>query len=136
MFAKTACADNEGRDPRNGEEYDGQQKSRSDGGPYSLQFSTASSPTMPEPWMQTPSVRSGSTSNDKETGPLPYQTTTMRVPESLGRPTFPTKSSSFYQTSKSIEEDEREGQDPRGLSQSTISSSRAGRRVFEIGTAV
>ena len=130
MFAKTACADNEGPDPRNEEEYDGQPKSRNDGGPFSLQFSRASSPTIPEPWMQTPSVKSGSTSNDKEIGTLPYQPTTMRVPELSEQSTFPTEPSSLHE---SIEEDEREGRDPRGLSPYTIPSLRAGRRVIRAG---
>ena len=142
MFAKTVYVDNERRDPGDGTQYDGQQKSRNDGGVFSLQsddFSMQSSPTMPMPWKQTPSVKSGSTVNDKDRGPVPYKPTTAKVPESSELPGFPTKPASLYQTSESIEDDERGSEytprDPTAPPLFTIPPSRAGRREIEVGSA-
>jgi len=140
MFARTVYMDNERCDPENGTQFDGQQKSRSDGGVFSLQsddHSMASSPTMPAPWMHAPSMKNGSTGNDKDKGSVPYRPTTARVSESSEHPAFPTKPPSSYQTSESIEEDERESdytRDPTGPPAPTNPSPRAGRRVvIEVG---
>lgn len=126
--------DNERRDPGNGIQYDEQQKSRNDGGVFSLQsddYSTASSPTT---WKQTPSIKSGSASNDKDKGSVPYKPTTTRVPESPELPAFPTKPASLYQTSESIEEDER-GSEYTPRDPTEPPPPRAVRRVIELGPA-
>jgi hypothetical protein len=132
MFARTVYVDNESRDPVNGIQYDGQQKPRSDGGVFSLQ----SDDTMPMPWKQTPSVKSGSTSNDKDKGSVPYRPTTAGVPESSE---LPAKPASLYQTSESIEEDERGSeyapQDPTEPPPSNIPPARAGRLVIQLNAA-
>jgi len=134
MFAKTVYVDNERCDPGNGTQYEGQQKARSDGGVFSLQAddqSMASSPTMPAAWKQTPSIRSGSTQatgNDKDKAP--YRPTTARVSELSEQGTFPAKPASLYQTSESIEEDERESEytprNPPGPPSPTVSLPGAG----------
>jgi len=131
--------DTERCDPRSGT--DGQQMSRHDGGVFSLQsndHSMASSPTMPSAWKQGTSIKSESTGNDKDKGLVAYKPTTARVSESSEQPTFPTKPASLYQTSESVEEDERESdytQDPAGPPPSTIPPPRAGRLVIEISSA-
>jgi hypothetical protein len=112
----------------------GQQKSHHDGGVFSLQSddrSTPSSPTLPTAWKQTPSITSESTGNDKDKGLVPYKPTTARVSEASEQPPFPTKPGSLYQTSESVEEDERESEytprEPAGPPPSTIPPPRAGR---------
>jgi len=115
MFARTVYMDNERRDPGNRAQYEGQQKNHSDGGVFSLQAddqSLASSPTMPVAWKQTPSIRSGSTQatgNDKDK--VPYRPTTARLSELSEQGTYTAKPVSLYQTSESIEEDERGSED-------------------------
>ena len=143
MFAKTVYMDNEGCDPRNGPQYEGQQKTHSDGGVFSLQadnLSLASSPTMPAAWKQTPSIKSGSTQatgNDKDK--VPYRPTTARLSELSELGTFPTKPASLYQTSESIEEDERESEyTPRshpGPSSSAVPLPGAGEVSPVVGSA-
>jgi len=82
---------------------------------FSLQAddqSLASSPTMPVAWKQTPSIRSGgtqATGNDKDK--VPYRPTTARLSELSEQGTYTAKPVSLYQTSESIEEDERGSED-------------------------
>lgn len=131
MFAKTVYMDN---DPRNGPQYEEQQKTHSVEGVFSLQAddqSMASSPTMPAAWKQTPSIRSGSTQatgNDKDK--VPYRPSTARLSELSEQGTFPVKPASSYRTSESIEGDEREtGYPPRnppGPPSSTVPLTGAG----------
>ena len=143
MFAKTVYMDNERQDPGHGTQYEGQQKTRSDGGVFSLQAddrSMTSSPTTPAAWKQTPSIRSASTQatvNDKDKNLAPYKPTTARVSESPEQASFPNRPASLSQTSESIEEHETESEyAPRhvpGPPLVTVSRPRGGSRVIEVG---
>ena len=92
---------------------------------------------MPPAWKQTPSIRSESTQatgNDKDK--VPYKPTTTRVSESSEQVTFTMKPASLYQTSESIEEDERENEytprEPLGPPLSTVPLPGAGNQVIEV----
>jgi len=144
MFAKTVYVDNERYETGNGTQYEGQQKTRSDGGVFSLQAepddrSTTGSPTTPAPWKRAPSIRSGSTQTsgiDRDKNSASYKPTTEKVPGPLEQPTFLTKSAR-YQTSESIEGDDIESgyalRNLPGPPLSTITRVRRGSRVIEVG---